>query len=182
MFTEHRRDAGVIFNESVPAMHAAGSATQKVAVPALQKKRSHDPGATLEPTAYPVTAAPPSADAEVHVEASPPKPVTESAGAGTMAAAIAARVERRRDPGIVLDNGESILQARSRAKEPEANFSSMLFSVIELVGAAARFTADQIQTGFRMVQHPTSALEVAQQSIQSCAKAMNNLVDETHKT
>jgi hypothetical protein len=58
----------------------------------------------------------------------------------------------------------------------------MLLSVLDLGGAAARFAAEQIQTGFHILTDPGSTLEVMQNSIQSCAKAMNNSVDKAGKS
>ena len=187
--TEHRRDAGVVF-ENPPQNGSAGPAGWNVTAASAQSKQERTHGIVYGPEDPPLSPAP-GASARVAAEPlpkkeEPPPPVKAEAAAKPavppLPVARPAAAVHSHDAGIVLDNGETIRQARNHAAKEKPNLSSMLLSMIELGGATAQFAVHQFRTGFRILTNPSNAIEITDHSIQKIIKAINAAIDTLEET
>ena len=152
---EHGRDAGVIFGNTESRRPAAAPAPgEKTAVPS-QSEHGRDAGVIFGDT------------------------VSRQAGAPAPRKVEVIERERSRDAGITFGKTEADRQSKApAAREEEGGIWTMAESMFGLGRAAAKFSFDQIRSGFCMMTDPGKGLRRVQHSIDNVSRAMNEPVED----
>jgi len=121
-----------------------------------QRKHNHDAGVTFGET-----------ESQRKAEARAPR--TDDA--------TVTQTEHNHDAGVTFGNAEGDLQKTARKA---VTIRSMAESMVELAKATARFSFDQVESGFFMLTDPGKAFRRVQHSIDNFSRAMNEPVEDAH--
>jgi len=86
--------------------------------------------------------------------------------------------ERSHDAGITFGNTERGKESKAPAVQEDGGIWTMFESMIRLGKATAKFSFDQIRSGFCMLTDPVKGLRRVQHSIDNVARAMNEPVED----
>jgi len=177
--SEHRRDAGVTFENAESVRQAESHARRDEARPSGEHSR--DAGVVFGTTesrprrdegAVPGQAKPgreTGASFETAVRASAAEEVPPIPG------------ERSHDAGVVFENTEGREQPERSAEKKDGSLSGLLYSMAGLGGAATRFTVDQMKTAARMMTDPLHVLGHLQNSMDKVSTALQESVEPSAK-